>query len=195
MLAAVGLSSGQTLLFSVSNQTEPEVPLADSGSIVTVSNILSGNMLPEPVSSSNAALTIVTLCEQHEAAVTSAQLSPDCNNLATISSDGAVLVWDTFAGSHADLYVASRSTIAGAACAAWLPGKRLLIGTSSRQLVVSPYTSDQFSGVFTTLITYFHIYHLQKMRINVTKTLLTNGVPMSCVCFHVASFVSDHLCR
>ena len=142
-LAAVGLSSGQILLVSVNSQTKPGLTLAESGSTVTVSYTESGDRFAEPASSSNAALAVVTLCEQHEAAVTSAQLSSDCGNLATISSDGAVFVWDTFARSDADLYVASRTTIAGASCATWLPGKRLLVGCISHQLVVSPYTSDQ----------------------------------------------------
>ena len=139
------------LLVSVNSQTEPGSTLVDSGSIVAISDTVSGDKLSEPVSSSNAALVIVTLCEQHEAAVTSAQLSPDCSNLATISSDGAVFVWDTFVGSDKDLYVASRTSIAGAACAAWLPDKRLLVGSSSHQLVVSPYTTDKHVCVFASV--------------------------------------------
>lgn len=149
-LAVVGLSSGQMLLVSVNSQTESGLVLADSGSVVPISHTISGDSFSEPVSSSNAALVIVTLCEQHEAAVTSTQLSSDCSNLATISSDGAVFVWDTFVGSDKDLYVASRISIAGASCAAWLPGKRLLVGSSSHQLVVGPYTTDQHLCVFVS---------------------------------------------
>lgn len=136
--AAIGLSSGQILLVSLNSQEKPGLTRAESGSIVTVSDTVIGLHC-----NSNAALAVVTLPEQHAAPVTSAQLSSDCRNLATIASDGAVFVWDTFAGSGADLYVTSRTTIAGASCAAWLPGKRLLVGSSSYQLLVSPCGGDQ----------------------------------------------------
>ena len=186
-LAAVGLSSGQMLFLTVNSQAQV-VPLAESGSIAATSDTVSRDKLDEDVSSSDADLAIITLTEQHEAAVTTAQLSTDCRNLATISSDGAVFVWDTFAGSDADLYVASRTVIAGASCAAWLPGRRLLIGTSTHQLVVSPYTSDQHCCIITAVIIYFHTYLVQNLRIHRTEDLSTDGVLITCILFHVASF-------
>ena len=188
-VAAVGLSSGQILLVSVSSQTEPGLTLAESGSTVTVAD--TGDKYSEPASSSNAALAIVTLCERHEAAVTSAQLSSDCSHLATISSDGAVFVWDTFAGSDADLYVASRTMIAGASCAAWLPGRRLLIGSSSHQLLVSPYTF-----VFISLSMSSSIHSCtEEVHICCTEDLLSNGVLMSCVLFYIARFTIRLMCK
>ena len=75
--------------------------------------------------------------EQHAAAVTAAQLSPDSRNLASVSAyDGIVFVWATFAGAAAELYVAAKAEVSGAICAAWLPEGRLLITGSNNQLVV-----------------------------------------------------------
>lgn len=135
--AAVGLSSGQILLVSHS-QKKPGLTRGESRSIASVPDTVTGDKSSKPGCNSNAALAVVTLPEQHAAAVISTQLSPDCRNLATIASDGAVFVWDTFPGSDADLYVTSRTSIAGASCATWLPGRRLLVGSSSHQLLVSP---------------------------------------------------------
>lgn len=145
--AVIGTSSGRLLLVSVSNQTEPQLTQSDLESIASASDTSPEHDLSEPVGDSTATLAVMTLPEQHAAAVTSAQLSPDCRNLATISAeDGAVFVWDTLPGSQADLYVASKATIAGACCAAWLPGKRLLVGSSSSQLVVSPQTETDITA-------------------------------------------------
>ena len=140
-IAAIGLSSGQMLLVSVNSQAEPGLTQSSPESLAPVSFTVSEENSLEPGRNSNAALAVVTLPEQHAAAVTSATLSLDNRNLATVSaSDGAVFVWDTLPGSVSDLYVASRATIAGASCAVWLPGRRLLVGSSSLHLVVSPRT-------------------------------------------------------
>ena len=132
----VGLSSGQMLLVSVTSNSKPGTNQA-SEDVTSADSAQNGS---ESIDSSSAALTFATLPEQHAAAVTAAQLSSDGRKLATISAtDGAVFVWDTFAGSAADLYLASRAIIAGAACPAWLPDGRLLLGSSNNQLVVSPH--------------------------------------------------------
>ena len=139
--AVIGTSSGHVLLVSVLNQPQPPLTQSNPAGFATASDVFPAHNMSELVQqNSTAALAITSLPEQHAASVTSAQLSPDSRNLATISAgDGAVFVWDTLPGSGADLYVASKCTIAGASCAAWLPGKRLLVGSSSHQLVVSPY--------------------------------------------------------
>lgn len=139
--AVIGSQSGHVLLVSIINQPKSETRPVHSelGSIATATDMFPSHNLSEAVPNSTAALAMTALSEQHSAAVTSAQLSPDSRHLATISAeDGAVFVWDTLPGSMADLYLASKATIAGASCAAWLPGKRLLVGSSSHQLVVSP---------------------------------------------------------
>lgn len=139
--AVIGTSSGHVLLVSISNQSEGQPIQSEPGNTATPSDMFSAHNLSEAVPNSTAALAITALPEQHAATITSAQLSPDGRSLATISAgDGAVFVWDTLPGSMADLYVAAKATIAGASCAAWLPGKRLLVGSSSHQLVVSPST-------------------------------------------------------
>ncbi|KAL3139283.1 hypothetical protein ABBQ38_003623 [Trebouxia sp. C0009 RCD-2024] len=135
--AVIGTSSGHVLLVSISNQSEGQPIQSEPGNTATPSDMFSAHNLSEAVPNSTAALAITALPEQHAATITSAQLSPDGRSLATISAgDGAVFVWDTLPGSMADLYVAAKATIAGASCAAWLPGKRLLVGSSSHQLVM-----------------------------------------------------------
>ena len=143
-LVVIGLSTGQLVRVSITSKNQAG-PLQANVGRKTTDTTLEGNAM-ESQDSSNAALIFVTLSEQHAAAVTAASASLDGQNIASISAtDGGVCIWDTFAGSAADLYVASTVTISGAACSAWLPDGSLLVGTNSNQLVVSLLLRQPFS--------------------------------------------------
>lgn len=142
-LVIIGLSTGQVVRVSITSKNQAGTSQADQESRST------DTTLEENATRShdrtNAALAFAILSEQHAAAVIAVSASPDGRKLASISAaDGAVFIWDTFAGSAADLYVASRVTIVGAVCFAWLPDGSLLVGSNSNQLVVSLFLRQPF---------------------------------------------------
>lgn len=144
--AVIGLSSGQLLRIiagksvaatahSDSNADHIDEPSTDSSGD-------SSDHATETDSSLSAALDIVDIPRQHNAAVSAAQMSPDGQLLASLSApDGAVIIWE-YSASATNFHVVSEAALPGASCLAWLPAmgrdtcERLLLGCNDGQLVV-----------------------------------------------------------
>lgn len=144
--AVIGLSSGQLLHLTV-GRSVAATPHSDrhAGCIDEPStgiSDVSSDHGTETGSRLSAALDIVPMPRQHNAAVSAAQMSPDGQLLASTSaSDGAVIVWE-FSASARTFHVVSEAALPGASCLAWLPAmghdtcERLLLGCNDGQLVV-----------------------------------------------------------
>ncbi len=144
--AVIGLSSGRLLRLVVS-QSAAATAHSDSnaGHIDELSTGISGvssDHATETGISLSAALNIVPVPRQHNAAVSAAQMSPDGQLLASLSvPDGVVIVWE-YSASATSFQVVSEAVLLGASCFAWLPAmgrdtcERLLLGCNDGQLVV-----------------------------------------------------------
>ncbi len=144
--AVIGLSSGQLLRLDI-GKTVAATAHSDSnaGHVDELSTGISGvssDHATETGSSVSAALNIVPIPRQHNAAVSAAQMSPDGQLLASLSApDGVVIVWE-YSAPAASFHVVSEAALPGASCLAWLPAmgcdtcERLLLGCNDGQLVV-----------------------------------------------------------
>ena len=145
--AVIGLSSGQLLHLVVGHSVAATAHSdSNAGHIDEVSTGIgdvSDDDATETGSSLSAALSIVPIARQHNAAVSAAQMSPDGQLLASLSApDGVVIVWEYSASSATSFHVVSEAVLPGASCFAWLPAmgrdtcERLLLGCNDGQIVV-----------------------------------------------------------
>ncbi len=144
--AVIGLSSGQLLHLTV-GKSVAATPHSDSHADCidepsTGISDVSSDHATETGSGLSAALNIVPIPRQHNAAVSAAQMSPDGQLLASLSApDGVVIVWE-YSASATSFHVVSEAALPGASCFAWLPAmgrdtcERLLLGCNDGQLVV-----------------------------------------------------------
>ena len=140
------MSSGQLLHLIVGKSIAATAHSDNSaGHINELSTGISGisnDHATETGSSLSAALNIVPIPRQHNAAVSAAQVSPDGRLLASLSApDGVVIVWE-YSASATSFHVVSEAALPGASCLAWWPAmgrdtcERLLLGCNDGQLVV-----------------------------------------------------------
>ena len=159
-IAIIGLSSGQLLCVAVRAE-------AVGISAADINAGKADSPPARPVGSSPAALAFDTLPEQHTAAVTAAELSPDANMLASLSAaDGGVICWTSTSGSGRDFKQMSAAEVSGAICIAWAPAaaqqpERLLVGCSNGELVVNrTQRHDIHSGVWhAPYLSMFHAWN------------------------------------
>ena len=155
--AVIGLSSGQLLRLVVS-QSAAATAHSNSNAIhidelsTGVCGVTSDHAT-EIGSSRSAALNIVPIPSQHNAAVSAAQVSPAGRLLASLSApDGVVIVWE-YSASATSFHVVSEAALPGASCLAWLPAmgrdtcQRLLLGCNDGQLVVRNKFGSGFLAV------------------------------------------------
>ena len=162
--AIVGLSSGHLLKVTVKNDTSGTVlkrgdsdltvpdtaegvggnsPSAEAVTSSPSAEAIGSSPCTGPVGISSAALTFEGFPEQHSAAVTAVQLSPDRHMLASLSSqDGKAIIWKCNAAPAKGYSVVTTAVVLGATCVVWIPAQahqlaeRLLIGCSNGDLVV-----------------------------------------------------------
>ncbi len=144
--AVIGLSSGQLLHLtvgkSVAATAHSDSNAGNADELSTGIRGVSSDHATESGSSPSAALNIVPISRQHNAAVSAAQMSPDGRLLASLSAPDGVTVIMEYSASATSFHVVSEAVLPGASCLAWLPAvgrdtcKRLLLGCNDGQLVV-----------------------------------------------------------
>lgn len=155
--AVIGLSSGQLLRLVVSQSTAATAHSNSSaGHIDELSTGISGvsnDHATETGSSLSAALDIVPIPRQHNAAVSAAHVSPNGQLLASLSAPDGVIVFREYSASATSFHVVSEAALPGASCLAWLPAmgrdtcQRLLLGCNDGQLVVRNHIGSEFLAV------------------------------------------------